>query len=82
MTVLNILSDRHTIPTLLFLEEAGSSRRTDIYRNVSRSGRMSDKILMMADVGLIVEESGFFSLTGLGRSVVDRLHDIENISDQ
>lgn len=77
-----LLCDRHSIPILLCIEEHGTCTKTKVYENIGRNTNMPSKIQALADAGLVdIMETGradVLSLTGLGRHVVGRIHDIDD----
>ena len=78
---IQVLCDSHTIPMLMFLQENGPARKTDIYRAVGRSANMPSKIDRMKSAGLVTVEvvgiSEIVGLTDLGGSVAGRLAEID-----
>lgn len=77
-----MLCDRHSIPILLCIEEHGTCTKTKIYEIIGRNTNIPSKIQALADAGLVdIMEAGradVLSLTGLGRLVVGRIHDIDD----
>ena len=80
---IQVLCDSHTIPMLMFLQENGPARKTDIYGAVGRSANMPAKIQRMEDAGLVTVDvvgiSEVVALTDLGWSVADVLLRIEGM---
>ena len=80
-----ILEDKHMVSILLFLMDNDGSMKSQLYSSVSRGIRMPDKLDMLEDAGLIVQEengpyrSVTLRLTELGRGVCKELVEIEGM---
>ena len=79
------LEEKHMVSILLFLMDNDGCMKSQLYSSVSRGIRMPDKLDMLEDAGLIVqEENGPFRsvtlrLTELGRGVCKELVEIEGM---
>ena len=51
-----ILEEKHMISILIFLANHGPSRKIDIYDGVSSNPRMPDKLNVLEEMGLLVQE--------------------------
>ena len=75
----NILGEPYVLKTLLYLFDHGSSKKTDLYENVSRNLATRHRLDAMSEAGLIdVNRMGnvtltIVSLTDTGRAVVEKL---------
>ena len=80
---IQVLCDPHVIPMMMFLGQNGPSTKTVIYSAVGRSANMPAKIDRMRDAGLVTIDSIGISevvgLTDLGRSVAERLAEIDSM---
>ena len=81
----NILGEPYVLKTLLYLFDHGSSKKTDLYENVSRNLATRHRLDAMSEAGLIdVNRMGnvtltIVSLTDTGRAVVEKFREIEAI---
>ena len=81
----NILGEPYVLKTLLYLFDNGSSKKTDLYENVSRNLATRHRLDAMSEAGLIdVNRMGnvtltIVSLTDTGRAVVEKFREIEAI---
>ncbi len=79
------LEEKHIVSILLFLMDNDGCMKSQLYSSVSRGMRMPDKLDMLEDAGLIVQESDgpyrsvTLRLTDLGREVCRELVVIEGI---
>ncbi len=80
---ISVLCDAHVIPMLMFLDDNGPRCKTEIYAAVGRSASMPQKIDRMVSAGLAeVSTVGISEIVGLielGRSVADRLREIDRL---
>ena len=80
---IRVLCETHTIPMLMFLGDNGPSPKTAIYSAVGRNANMPMKIDCMREAGLVTIDvigiSEVVGLTDLGRSVAERLADIDSM---
>lgn len=78
------LSEMYMIPIIMFLYKNGNSKKTDIYRSVSRNATIPRKLDDLESMGILVQEnpqSGACTniyLTDLGTCIAERLRDINN----
>lgn len=76
------LDSKHTMAMILYLDEAGPSRRMDIYEHVSRNMNMPEKIDLLLDRGVLSEtatpEGMKLSLTDAGIRIAGYLRGIES----
>lgn len=79
------LEEKHMVSILLFLMDNDGCMKSQLYGSVSRGIRMPDKLDMLEDAGLIVQEengpyrSVTLRLTELGRGVCKELVVIEGM---
>ena len=79
------LEEKHMVSILLFLMDNDGCMKSQLYSSVSRGMRMPDKLDMLEDAGLIIQESDgpyrsvTLRLTDLGRDVCRELVEIEGM---
>ena len=79
------LEKKHMVSILLYLMDNDGCMKSQLYDSVSRTLRMSDKLDMLEDTGLIVQDSNGpyrsvrIRLTDLGRGVCRELEAIEDM---
>lgn len=79
------LEEKHIVSILLFLMDNDGCMKSQLYSSVSRGMRMPDKLDMLEDAGLIIQESDgphrsvTLRLTDLGRDVCRELVEIEGM---
>lgn len=82
------LEEKHMVSILLFLMDNDGCMKSQLYDSVSRGLRMPDKLDMLEDAGLIVQESDgpyrsvTLRLTDLGREVCRELVVIEEMLER
>lgn len=76
---LDIICDRHVIPTILFLGEHGPCGRTEVYRNVSRTNNMPRKMDALMDAGLVIQKPEGVALTPKGERLASKLSELMEI---
>lgn len=79
------LEEKHMVSILLYLMDNDGCMKSQLYDSVSRTLRMPDKLDMLEDTGLIVQDSNGpyrsvrIRLTDLGRGVCRELEAIEDM---
>ncbi len=79
---LRVIEERSMMSIMLFLLKNGSSRKMDVYENVSKSPRMAEKLDILQDNGLIVMRKGpptMVELTPTGLTISQHLSEIEDL---
>lgn len=80
-----LLEEKHMVTILLFLMDNDGCAKTDLYSSVSRGTRMPNKLDILENAGLIVQnpigpcKHVRISLTRLGREVCKELGVIEGM---
>lgn len=79
---IDLLDSKHIMAVILYLDEAGPSKRMKIYENVSRNMNMPEKIDLLLDRGVLREtatlEGMKLSLTDVGAQIAGHLREIES----
>ena len=80
----SILEEKHMVSIIMYLAENDGCKKTDVYSDVSRNGRMPLKLDMLEAAGLIEQKAcGLrvvrLELTELGKKVCEELSIIENL---
>ena len=80
-----VLEEKHMISTMLFLADNGGCTKSELYRSVSSNPRMPEKLDMLEDAGLIMQEASEgsravrISLTDLGVMVSAMLAEVDRM---
>lgn len=82
-----ILEEKHSTQIILFLHACGPQSKSNIYKTISTSCRMPQKLEMLADEGIVEEKRAVsgnsktvYALTSLGRTYANALEDLETQS--
>ena len=84
----SVLEEKHAIVLMIYLSAHDGCRKSDLYRDISRNPRMPEKLDMLENSGLIVQEpigernSVRILLTEMGRKVADALVAIERMMSE
>ena len=84
-TIGTILSSSNSVEILIHIHENPGCRMSEIYRNVTRNAHTKEKVLFLADTGLLeITPTGrgnsvLLSLTEKGERVVRLILDTESI---
>lgn len=76
----SILEEKHMTGILLYLRHHGGCKKTDLYRDVGRGSRMSEKLDILESEGLLTqcgEHTVILNLTDRGDALADALADID-----
>lgn len=82
-----ILEEKHSTQIILFLHACGPQSKSSIYKTISTSCRMPQKLEMLADEGIVEEKRALtgnsktvYALTSLGKTYANALEDLETQS--
>ena len=84
-TIGTILGSSNSVEILIHIHENPGCRMSEIYRNVTRNAHTKEKVLFLADTGLLeITPTGrgnsvLLSLTGKGEMVVRLILEAESI---
>lgn len=82
---ISVLEQKHMISTILFLADSGRCTRSELYRAVSANPRMPEKLDLLEEAGLIMQELSDgsqavrISPTDLGTEVSATLSEIDGM---
>ena len=84
-TIGTILGSSNSVEILIHIHENPGCRMSDIYRNITRNAHTKEKVLFLADMGLLdITPTGrgnsvLLSLTTKGEKVVGLILEMESI---
>ena len=87
-TVLEMLEGRHVLSTILYLDEVAPVMKCDIYKEISRSAGMKDKVQDLYDMGLVQiyatgrTNAGVVVMTAKGKEVAKTIRDILDLIEK
>ncbi len=87
-SVLDMLEGKHVLSTILYLDEVAPVMKCDIYKEISRSAGMKDKVQDLYDMGLVQiyatgrTNAGVVVMTPKGKEVAKTIRDILDLIEK